>query len=401
MKRIMTGAALLLGAAQVQADTGGLTYGVRPAYLVSKMTDGPLKEDLQACLDQTPQRTAFSIGHRGASMMFPEHTVEANRAAAAMGAGILECDVTFTKDKQLVCRHAQDDLHTTTNILTTDLASTCVSPFTPATGDTPAQAECRASDLTLEQFRQLTPKMDSADRSATTAEAYQGGVAPWRTTAFAQDATLLTHAESIALFDSLGADFTPELKAPVVEMAFEGFSYTDYADKLIAEYREAGIAPNRVWPQSFDLEIVKHWISTAGDYGAQAVYLMDEYRIDGYSPMDPETWPHSMAELKEMGLNYIAPPIWMLLTVEDEKIVPSTLARHAKEAGLGMIAWSLERSGPLAEGGGWYFSSVNEAITTDGDYFTVVDVLAQQVGVTGIFSDWPATVTYYANCKGL
>ena len=34
-----------------------------------------------------------------------------------MGAGIVECDVTFTKDKQLVCRHAQNDLHTTTNIL--------------------------------------------------------------------------------------------------------------------------------------------------------------------------------------------------------------------------------------------------------------------------------------------
>jgi glycerophosphoryl diester phosphodiesterase len=31
----------------------------------------------------------------------------------------------------------------------------------------------------------------------------------------------------------------------------------------------------------------------------------------------------------------------------------------------------------------------------------VIDALAQQVGVKGIFSDWPATVTYYANCMGL
>ena len=35
-----------------------------------------------------------------------------------MGAGIIECDVTFTKDRELVCRHSQCDLHTTTNILT-------------------------------------------------------------------------------------------------------------------------------------------------------------------------------------------------------------------------------------------------------------------------------------------
>jgi hypothetical protein len=31
----------------------------------------------------------------------------------------------------------------------------------------------------------------------------------------------------------------------------------------------------------------------------------------------------------------------------------------------------------------------------------VLDVLAVDVGVLGIFSDWPGTVTYYANCAGL
>ena len=28
----------------------------------------------------------------------------------------------------------------------------------------------------------------------------------------------------------------------------------------------------------------------------------------------------------------------------------------------------------------------------------VIDVLAREVGVIGVFSDWPATTTYYANC---
>ena len=31
----------------------------------------------------------------------------------------------------------------------------------------------------------------------------------------------------------------------------------------------------------------------------------------------------------------------------------------------------------------------------------VLDVLAKQVGIRGIFSDWPATVSFYANCMGL
>ena len=55
------------------------------------------------------------------------------RAAARMGAGILEQDVTFTQDEQLVCRHSQCDLHTTTNILAVpELAAKCRQPFTPA-----------------------------------------------------------------------------------------------------------------------------------------------------------------------------------------------------------------------------------------------------------------------------
>jgi glycerophosphoryl diester phosphodiesterase len=31
----------------------------------------------------------------------------------------------------------------------------------------------------------------------------------------------------------------------------------------------------------------------------------------------------------------------------------------------------------------------------------MLDVLAKQVGVLGVFSDWPATVSYYASCVGL
>jgi len=124
-------------------------YGPRPAFLIEKMKDGPLKDELAACLGQTPAVSKFSIGHRGAPLLFPEHTVESNVAAAQMGAGILECDVTFTADKELVCRHAQNDLHTTTNIVVTDLAANCTTPFAPAAGETNASAECRTSDLTL------------------------------------------------------------------------------------------------------------------------------------------------------------------------------------------------------------------------------------------------------------
>ena len=33
--------------------------------------------------------------------------------------------------------------------------------------------------------------------------------------------------------------------------------------------------------------------------------------------------------------------------------------------------------------------------------FAALDVLARDVGVLGVFSDWPATVSYCASCMGL
>ncbi len=392
-----------IGAAgTAQAD--GVELGPRPFFLIDQMRDGPLKSKLLSCAERDFKPSLFSIGHRGAPMMFPEHTVESNVAAARMGAGILECDVTFTRDKELVCRHAQNDLHTTTNILATPLAETCTVPFTPAQGEEPARAECRTSEITLAQFRTLTGKMDAADRSAMTVEGYMDGTANWRTDLYAASAgTLMTHAESIALFRTLGAKFTPELKSPAVEMPFEGFSQEDYAQKLIDEYKAAGVPPEDVWPQSFNLDDVLYWIRAEPDYGAQAVYLDGRYNVDGFDPMKPETYEPSMAELVEKGVNYIAPPTWMLVTHEDGRIVPSPYARAAREAGLKIITWTLERSGPLGTGGGWYYQSIEPVAKAQGDgaMYELLHVLAQDVGIEGIFSDWPATVTYYANCMGL
>ena len=376
--------------------------GPRPYYLIDRMAPGPLKDKLRSCASMTFERKDFSIGHRGAPLQFPEHTVESNRAAARMGAGILECDVTFTKDLALVCRHAQNDLHRTTNILKTPLASACTAPFVPASGARKATAECRTSDIALAEFRTLRGKMDAADRSATTVDAYMDGTAAFRTDLYSGEAgTLMTHAESIALFRSLGAKFMPELKAPAVEMPFNGFSQADYAQKLIDEYKAAGIPASDVFPQSFNLEDVLYWIEREPEFGKQAVYLDASYRRRSFDPNDPATFQPSMQQLADMGVRYIAPPMWMLVAVDGGRIVPSAYAKAAGEAELRIFAWTLERSGPLAGGGGWYYRSIRDVTDSDATTFELLHVLAQDVGIEGIFSDWPATVTYYANCMGL
>lgn len=387
-----------------------IQVGPRPQFLVDDMDNGKLKKKLRSCVNKMSYKTDFSISHRGAPMQFPEHTRESYLAGARMGAGVLECDVTFTRDKQLVCRHSQCDLHTTTNILRTPLAAKCSVPFQPAvidpkTGEmvVPAKARCCTSDITLAEFKTLKGRMDAANPNATTVEAYMDTTASRRTDLYASPGTLMTHAESINLFKKLGVKMTPELKSPRVTMPFEG-SYTQqqYAQQLIDEYKAAGVKSSQVYAQSFNVEDVKYWIQNEPRFGKQVVYLDGRYGDSAFDHTKPTTWSPSMNELVAGGVKIIAPPMWMLVAVDSNKrIVPSIYAKAARAAGLDIITWTLERSGPLKTGGGWYYQTIAPVINNDGDTFKLLNVLAKDVGVIGIFSDWPGTVTYYANCMKL
>ena len=83
--------------------------------------------------------------------------------------------------------------------------------------------------------------MDAFNPRATTVAEFMGGTPNFRTDLYAYDGTLLTHAESIELFKELGVKMTPELKSPSVPMPFEGFTQEQYAQKMIDEYKAAGV----------------------------------------------------------------------------------------------------------------------------------------------------------------
>ena len=320
--------------------------GPRPFFLVNDMLDSPLKKRLQHCAAtrDTYRPTLFSIGHRGAALQFPEHTKESYEAAARMGAGIVECDVTFTKDKELVCRHAQNDLHTTTNILATPLAATCIKPFTPAVLDaagnvvTPAAAECRTSELTLAEFKSMRGKMDAFNPRGRTVAEYMAGTPNWRTDLYAgpTSGTLLSLKEAIALFKQLGVKMTPELKSPSVAMPFNGFSQAAYAQKMIDEHKAAGVPARDVWAQSFDINDILYWVKNEPAFGRQAVYL-----DDANTPADVPTL-EQLRSYRAQGIRIVAPPLWVLLQADSSgNLLPSAYARNARAAGLDIITWSI------------------------------------------------------------
>lgn len=159
----------------------------------------------------------------------------------------------------------------------------CTRPFKPAgfgpTGDliTPADAECRTSDITLAELKTLTGKMDGFNPSARTPQEYLAGTPNFRTDLYSGPTSghLLTYKESIALFEKLGVMMTPELKAPSVTMPFNGFTQAACAQKMIDEYKAARVSPSQVWPQSFDQRDILYWVNHEPAFGKQAVYLDD------------------------------------------------------------------------------------------------------------------------------
>ena len=384
----------------VMAVDFNVQVGPRPYFLITQMKPSALKSKLESCINKPLHKNEFSIGHRGAALMFPEHSLESYEAAARMGAGVIECDVTFTKDKELVCRHAQNDLHTTTNILLTPLAAKCTSPFKPydPVNKTPATAECRTSDITLAEFKSLRGKMDAFNPLASTPEEFVNATPKWRTDLYSgqSSGTLMTHQESIALFKKLKVKMTPELKEAVVQMPFEGFSQTDYAQKMIDEYKSAQVKPSDVFPQSFHHADIMYWIKNESAFAKQAVFL------DAAEKPDELPTFERLKQYKEEGVRIVAPPIFALLDVKDNRMVPSRYAKDAKKVGLNIISWSLERSGVMSiDKGGWYYQTVNSVVHNEGDIYEALHVLSHDVGIRGLFSDWPATTTYYANCMQL
>ena len=388
--------------------------GPRPYYLIEQMAASDLKTRLQSCAEGPFPANDFSISHRGAPLQFPEHTKESYQAAARMGAGIIECDVTFTADGELVCRHAQCDLHATTDIVARpELRDKChVPPEFDASGElrNAAQITCCATDLELAEFRSLCGKMDGFNQHARDVEQYLAGTPAYRTELYSSCATLLSHADSIALLKTLGVKFTPELKGvqtnadgrpalPEAGFGESGLNQQRYANQLIADYQAAKVNPGDVFVQSFDFDDIIFWIDEHPEYARQAVYLINQ-------PEDlaPSELRAHFAKLHHRGVRILGVPIGALLSLDGQgSLIASDYARAARHSGLELIAWSAERSGRMREdvkprGGGFYYSSINAAIADDGAVMEILHALATQAGVLGVFSDWPGTVTYYASC---
>ncbi|MEE4172862.1 MAG: glycerophosphodiester phosphodiesterase family protein [Xanthomonadales bacterium] len=378
----------------------------RPALLVSALSAGALRKRLEHCLDRSPERGTRTIGHRGAPLRYPEHTRESYQAAARLGAGVLECDVTATRDGELLCRHDACDLHRTTNLLETPLAARCRVPFQPAReGDTLATARCCTTDFDLAELKTLTGRHDVVDPLAQTVADY---LSPEPPLSCLDAGTLLSHRESIALFQALGTGMAPELKSLPAESGVPEARLLTLADQLVDDYRNAGVPPDTLWLQTFDPDVASHWLANAGEYAGRVVWLDGRYALDDFDHRAPGA--HAVFGLwREAGLQFLAPPVWMLVEAGETGPVPSAYARAARREGLRLLTWTLERSGPLARGGGWYYQTLNGLnprpqspgayrVSRDADQLALLALLFDDLEVAGVFTDWAETTALVDRC---
>tara|TARA_B100000945_G_scaffold103828_1_gene82042 strand:+ start:139 stop:879 length:741 start_codon:yes stop_codon:yes gene_type:complete len=245
------------------------------------------------------------------------------------------------------------------------------------------------SDITLKEFKSLCGRADRIDLRAVAVDQYLRDRPPLHPgITQAECGTLLSHKESISLIGKRGRKYIPELKKmDAVSLRAMGLSLEQYADLLLEEYRNLEVEASTVFPQSFDLRVVDHWLTRHPDYANNVIFLDGRGRNPLFLPSRRD-----MDELFRRGLRYIAPPIPMLLRQDDEGNLRETnYARYAIQSGLKLITWTMESR----------LSDIAGFSNQGSDRLLVLDALHQRAQVSGVFSDWPATVTRYANCMGL
>ncbi|MBQ1766933.1 MAG: glycerophosphodiester phosphodiesterase [Aquincola sp.] len=354
---------------------------------------------LQACGNDDNNWSTLSgdptlvIGHRGASGLRPEHTLESYQLAIEQGADFIEPDLVLTSDGEMVARH-EPILDDTTDVATKFGAE---RKRTRSLDGVPTTAYW-ASDFTLAEIKTLRAVQSRAGRS----KAYDGQF------------TIPTLAEVIALAKSASTStgrtigIYPEIKHSTFHAGLFGANV--FEDKLVAALHTAWgnskSAP--VFIQSFEVSNLQY---LRGKTAIRLVQLIDadDVKDDGsMSLVAPYRQPYDFVVkgdarlfsdlLTPAGLDFVktyadAIGPWKpylvktvndgvertgdtTLTVNDRRVDGSTGVVEAAHArGLLVHTWTFRD-----DSGIYGFKDAQTEIA----YY-------MKLGLDGIFTDFPAT----------
>ncbi len=290
------------------------------------------------------------IGHRGASGHRPEHTLEAYRLAAQMGADYIEPDLVATRDGVLIARHENEIGETT------DVAARFPDRKRTRTIDGRGITGWFTEDFTLAEIRTL----HAQERLPFRSHAYDGQFA------------VPTFDEVLDLAATLGRELNrpvgvyPETKHPA-HFASLGLALEPRVVEALA--RHGWNTPNApVFIQSFEENSLRTLrpltpVPLVQLLGAEVAPVTDARlaTIAGYA--------------QAVGLNQrlIVP-----LGSDNKTLEPTDIVRRAHQAGLKVHVWTLR----------------NEAAFLSPSYDGDPKAEHRQyagLGVDGIFTDFPDT----------
>jgi glycerophosphoryl diester phosphodiesterase len=228
---------------------------------------------LQACGGSDPAFNTLGgaaplvIGHRGASGLLPEHTLEAYRKAIEQNADFIEPDLVLTQDGVMIARH-EPMLDSTTDVAAKFPAS---RKSTRNVDGVPTTAYF-ASDFTLAEIKTLRAVQARAGRDASFNGLY----------------SIPTLDEVIALAKAEGnkrgrtVGIYPEIKHSVFHATEAGFGAHVFEDKLVstlhAAYGNTGSAP--VFIQSFEVSNLQY-LNTQTQIKLVQLIDADDVKDDG------------------------------------------------------------------------------------------------------------------------
>ena len=253
-------------------------------YVLHFNSEGELLEAPIATPNITPDLNTLDgqaplvIGHRGASGLLPEHTLEAYSVAIAQGADFIEPDLVTTKDGVLIARHEPilDDTTNVAEVFGEERMST-------KNLDGEEVTAYFAEDFTLEEIKQLRAVQSRDFRSQEFNEAFE----------------IPTFQEVIELVQETEAEtgvqvgIYPETKHPTFfdeqglsleEPLVQTLQDTDFTD------------PNRIFIQSFEFQNLIELQQMLDDKGLGDIPLVQLYgnTTDSASPDDGFSVPYDI-----------------------------------------------------------------------------------------------------------
>lgn len=307
------------------------------------------------------KKAPLVIGHRGASGLFPEHTLEAYRQALAQGADYIEPDLVSTRDGILIARH-ENEIGTTTDVATKfpDRKRTRIVDGHEMTG-------WFTEDFTLAEIKQLR----AVQRLPFRDQQYNGQF------------EIPTFAEILALRQSQ----SEQLKRPVgiyIETKHPSYFRSiglPLEEKLLKHLDQHGLmdAEDPVFIQSFEVSNLQ-WLNRRTE-----VALVQLIESSG-APADQKGTALTYASmLTPAGLAQVAsyadgigPDKRLILPLQDGVLQPATsLIADAHQAGLKVHPWTFRSDAS-------YLAPAYEGNPT-AEYLQFM-----KLGVDGVFSDFSA-----------